>query len=105
MSGHGKLDAIEDADESSFRGFFRRYRAHLTALVTLALFCLVGFAIVQLTNEVRFDDVVQALADTKVSSILLALVFTGLSLLAVVFYDVNAIEYVDRKLPFPQVAL
>ncbi len=105
MSGHGKLEEIEDADESSVRGFFRRYRAHLTALATLALFCLVGFAIVQLTNEVRYDDVVQALADTKVSSIFLALVFTGLSFLALVFYDVNAIEYVGRKLPFPQVAL
>ncbi|WP_183719464.1 bifunctional lysylphosphatidylglycerol flippase/synthetase MprF [Rhizobium sp. BK060] len=105
MSGHGKLEEIEDADESSVRGLFRRYRALLTALATLALFCLVGFAIVQLTNEVRYDDVVQALAETKVSSIVLALVFTGLSFLALVFYDVNAIEYVGRKLPFPQVAL
>ncbi len=105
MSGHGKLEEIEDADESSVPAFFRRYRAHLTALATLALFCLVGFAIVQLTNEVRYDDVVQALADTKVSSIFLALLFTGMSFLALVFYDVNAIEYVGRKLPFPQVAL
>src|SRR6478735_656887 len=105
MSGHGNLEEIEDMEESALRGFFRRYRTQLAAVATLAVFCIVGYAIVQLTNEVRYDDVVQALADTKVSSILLALFFTALSFLALVFYDVNAIEYVGHKLPFPQVAL
>ncbi|KQV66086.1 bifunctional lysylphosphatidylglycerol flippase/synthetase MprF [Rhizobium sp. Root1220] len=105
MSGHGNLEEIEDADEFSLREWFRRYRAVLTAVATFALFCLVGFAIVQLTNEVRYDDVVQALAATKVSSILLALLFTGLSFMALICYDINAIDYVGRKLPLPQVAL
>jgi phosphatidylglycerol lysyltransferase len=105
MSGHGNLEDMEETDGFSLRGLFRRYKTLLTAVATLALFCLVGFAIEQLTEEVRYDDVVQALADTKISSMLLALLFTGLSFLALVFYDLNAIEYVGKKLPFPHVAV
>ncbi len=59
----------------------------------------------QLTNEVRYDDVVNALADTPVSAILLSLLFTGLSFLSLIFYDLNALEYIGKKLPFPHVAL
>ncbi|QFY62457.1 bifunctional lysylphosphatidylglycerol flippase/synthetase MprF [Rhizobium grahamii] len=105
MPGHNQVEDIQDTEESALRGFFRQYRTHLTAIATLAVFCMVGFAIMQLTNEVRYDDVVQALADTKLSSILLALFFTALSFLALVFYDANAIDYIGKKLPFPQVAL
>jgi phosphatidylglycerol lysyltransferase len=105
MSKHANLEEIEVTEESGISRFFSRYRTHLTALATLAVFCMVGFAIEQLTTEVRYDDVVQALADTKISSIVLALFFTALSFLALVFYDVNAIDYVGKKLPFPQVAL
>ena len=105
MSGHGNLEEIEEADGFSFGGLFRRYRTPLLAAASLVVFCLVGYAIMQLTNEVRYDDVVLALADTKISSILLALFFTGLSFFALVFYDLNAIEYIGKKLPFPHVAL
>ncbi|WP_183900455.1 bifunctional lysylphosphatidylglycerol flippase/synthetase MprF [Rhizobium metallidurans] len=105
MSKHANLEEIEVIEESAIARFFSRYRTHLTALATLAVFCMVGFAIERLTTEVRYEDVVQALADTRISSIVLALFFTALSFLALVFYDVNAIEYVGRKLPFPQVAL
>ncbi|WP_160011335.1 bifunctional lysylphosphatidylglycerol flippase/synthetase MprF [Rhizobium sp. 18055] len=105
MSKHADLEEIEVMEESAVAGFFSRYRTHLAAVATLAVFCMVGFAIEQLTTEVRYDDVVQALADTKVSSIVLALFFTALSFLALVFYDVNAIDYIGKKLPFPQVAL
>jgi len=86
-------------------GLFRRFRTHLLALASVAVFALVAFAIFHLTTEVRYDDVVQALRETRLSSILLALFFTGLSFLALVFYDVNALEYIGRKLPFPHVAL
>ena len=105
MSGHDNLKEIEDAEGFSFRSLFRRYRTPLTAAATLVVFCLVGYAIMQLTNEVRYDDVVDALAATRPSAILLALFFTALSFLSLVFYDLNAIEYIGKKLPFPHVAL
>ncbi|MGM4911755.1 bifunctional lysylphosphatidylglycerol flippase/synthetase MprF [Rhizobium sp. 768_B6_N1_8] len=106
MSGHGKLEENSETDEGfSFGAVFRRYRTPLTALATLLIFCLVGYAIMQLTDEVRYDDVVEALAETRLSSILLALFFTALSFMALVFYDLNAIEYIGKRLPFPHVAL
>ncbi|MBB3312863.1 phosphatidylglycerol lysyltransferase [Rhizobium sp. BK196] len=95
----------EPEEGSSFGALFRRYRTPLTALATLLIFCLVGYAIMQLTDEVRYDDVVEALAETRPSSILIALFFTALSFLALVFYDLNAIDYIGRRLPFPHVAL
>ncbi|NKF30927.1 UPF0104 family protein, partial [Pseudomonas sp. BGM005] len=96
---------MEAADGFSLGALFRRYRTPLTAAATLVVFCLVGYAIMQLTNEVRYDDVVGALAATRPSAILLALFFTALSFLSLVFYDLNAIEYIGKKLPFPHVAL
>ncbi|MFP3545454.1 bifunctional lysylphosphatidylglycerol flippase/synthetase MprF [Rhizobium sp. SIMBA_035] len=105
MANQGSLEEMESEEAGGFRGFIRRYRTQLVAAATLILFCMVGYAIMQLTNEVRYDDVVQALADTRVSSILLALLFTGLSFFALIFYDLNAIEYIGKKLPFPHVAL
>ncbi|TAU28071.1 bifunctional lysylphosphatidylglycerol flippase/synthetase MprF [Rhizobium ruizarguesonis] len=105
MSGHGNLEEMEETDGFSFRGLFRRYRTPLLAAASLVVFCLVGYAIVQLTNEVRYDDVVGALAATRPSAILLALFFTALSFLSLIFYDLNAIEYIGKKLPFPHVAL
>ncbi|MBB3595553.1 phosphatidylglycerol lysyltransferase [Rhizobium sp. BK529] len=106
MSGHDKLEENSETEEGFSPGaLFRRYRTQLTALATLLIFCLVGYAIMQLTNEVRYDDVVEALAETRLSSILLALFFTALSFLALVFYDINAIDYIGKRLPFPHVAL
>ena len=105
MASQNSLEEMESEEAGGFRGFLRRYRTQLVAAATLILFCMVGYAIMQLTDEVRYDDVVEALADTRVSSILLALLFTGLSFFALIFYDLNAIDYIGKKLPFPHVAL
>jgi phosphatidylglycerol lysyltransferase len=101
---------LEKSDEELVtRGWLgdllHRFRSHLLAMATVVVFILVAIAIVHLTNEVRYEDVVLALSETRVSSILLALFFTGLSFFALVFYDVNALEYIGRTLPFPHVAL
>ncbi|MBB3319482.1 phosphatidylglycerol lysyltransferase [Rhizobium sp. BK176] len=96
---------MQSEDAGGYRGLLRRYRTQLVAAATLTLFCLVGYAVMQLTDEVRYDDVVAALAETRLSSILLALLFTALSFLALVFYDLNAIDYIGQRLPFPHVAL
>ncbi|NNH29875.1 bifunctional lysylphosphatidylglycerol flippase/synthetase MprF [Rhizobium sp. SEMIA 4085] len=105
MASDGSLEEIEVADSRGARGFLRRYRPHLVALATLLVFCIVGYAVVQLTDEVRYEDVVAALSNTRPSAILLALLFTGLSFLALIVYDLNAIDYIGKRLPFPHVAL
>jgi phosphatidylglycerol lysyltransferase len=103
------IDLEQSSEDEEARGWLsgllRRYRTQLLAVASIAVFALVAFAIFHLTTEVRYDDVVQALRETRYSSILLALFFTGLSFLALVFYDVNALEYIGKKLPFPHVAL
>ncbi|TCL69786.1 bifunctional lysylphosphatidylglycerol flippase/synthetase MprF [Rhizobium sp. BK251] len=99
-------ESVEElAEDSSVRGLFDRYKTQLFALVSLVVFCLVALAIFHMTTEVRYDDVVAALASTRLSAILLALVFTGLSFAALIFYDLNALEFIGKKLPFPHVAL
>lgn len=66
---------------------------------------LFGVAIFHLTAEVQYDDVVAALAGTSRSTVATAILFTGLSFLSLTFYDVGALDYIKRKLPYPDVAL
>jgi phosphatidylglycerol lysyltransferase len=101
---------LENTDEEMVEhgwlgGILRSYKTQLMALGSVIVFGLVALAIFHLTTEVRYDDVVLALSETKYSSILLALLFTGLSFFALVFYDVNALEFINKKVPFPHVAL
>ncbi len=78
---------------------------HLAAIATIVILVLVGFAIFHLTSDVRYDDVLSALNRTSWASIGLAVCFTGLSFLALTFYDVGALIYLKRKLPYADVAL
>lgn len=91
--------------EAGWRPFLRRNRRYLQALATLLVIGLFGLAIFHLTSEVQYDDVVQALADTSWTSVVAAILFTALSFFALTFYDVGALEYVRRKLPYADVAL
>jgi phosphatidylglycerol lysyltransferase len=90
---------------SRFRDILETYRPYLIALAALAVFAFTTFAIYNLTNEVSYDDVIEALANTRWSSIGLAVFFTALSFAALVGYDINAITYIGRTLPFVPVAI
>jgi len=85
--------------------FLRRYRTLLVAAGIVIVFALVGTAIYHLTSEVKYDDVIAALQATPWSDIALALVFTALSFLCLICYDLNAFRYLGRKVPFAHVAL
>lgn len=98
----GEIEPHSSLKERAQR-FFLTYRFHLLAFVTLAIFLMVGKSIYGLTQEVRYDDVVTALSSTNSKSIFLAVLFTGLSYLSLIAYDLNAIEYIGRKLPKPPV--
>lgn len=82
-----------------------RYAKPLAALLTLIVFSFVGYAIYQLTEEVRYDDVVRGLQSTSLSSILLAVFFTALSFATLCLYDWNALSWIGRKRPLGEVAL
>lgn len=83
----------------------RRYKSPLIAIGIIVIAALVGLAIFHLTSEIKYDDVVGALQRTPASDILLAIAFTALSFAALIRYDMNALAYIGRKLPFGHVAL
>lgn len=95
----------EQQAEGGWIAFLRRNRRYLSAAGTLLVIALFGFAIFHLTSEVQYDEVVQALADTSWTAVTAAVFFTALSFLALTFYDVSALDYIRRKLPYADVAL
>lgn len=100
-----EIDAQDQPAESGWRPFLRRNQRYLSLIGTFVVIALFGAAIFHLTAEVQYDDVVSALADTRWTSVATAVLFTGLSFLALTFYDVGALDYIKRKLPYADVAL
>jgi phosphatidylglycerol lysyltransferase len=102
-------DPIEKNDEPNGAQTLVRYMWFrgrlLTAAATILILGLMGFAIFHLTSEVRYEDVLSALTRTSWASIALAVGFTALSFFALTFYDVGALIYLKRKLPYADVAL
>lgn len=90
---------------SRVRETLQAYRGILLSLVVLLVFGFTAFAIYGLTTEVSYDEVIAALADTRWSSIALAVLFTMLSFAALTAYDLNALAYIGRKLPPVPVAM
>jgi phosphatidylglycerol lysyltransferase len=104
FSGRAEANQVRLA-RTGWRLLLRRNQSYITAVGTLVVIALFGAAIVHLTAEVRYDDVVSALADTSWRSVATAIFFTGLSFLTLTFYDVGALDYIRRKLPYAHVAL
>ncbi|OAP40551.1 hypothetical protein AU381_01165 [Sinorhizobium glycinis] len=99
------IEAQDETAESGWRPFLRRHQRYLSATGTLVVIALFGAAIFHLTAEVQYGDVVAALAGTSWTAVATAILFTGLSFLALTFYDVGALDYIKRKLPYMDVAL
>ncbi|ACP24719.1 lysyl-tRNA synthetase 2 [Sinorhizobium fredii NGR234] len=100
-----EIEAQDEPAEGGWRPFLRRHQRYLSAIGTLAMIALFGVAIFHLTAEVKYEDVVAALAGTSWTTVATAVLFTGLSFLALTFYDVGALDYIKRKLPYADVAL
>lgn len=86
-------------------GVLRRYRIWLSLLAMPLIGLVVGTAIYKLTGEVRYPDVARALAETPWPSVVLAIAATGVSFVALTFYDWDALGFIGRRLPYPPVAL
>ncbi|WP_137132562.1 bifunctional lysylphosphatidylglycerol flippase/synthetase MprF [Rhizobium sp. FY34] len=83
--------------------FLSRFRGYLTPIAMLVVFAMMAFAVYKLTNEVRYEEVVAALTNTSWTAIGLAIMFTALSFASLVYYDLNALDYIGRKLPIAPV--
>lgn len=94
-----------NSPSSHVRDFFQAHRGIFVSFIVLLVFGFTAFAIYELTTEVSYDEVIEALMATSWSSIALAVFFTGLSFAALVGYDLNALDYIGRKLPPVPVAM
>src|SRR3954464_3379227 len=95
----------KDRQQVSFRELIESYRGYLVPLVVLVVFGFTTFAIYDLTTEVSYDDVIDALISTSWSSIGLAIFFTALSFVALIGYDMNALGHTGKRLRFVPVAM
>ncbi len=102
MTEKNDVTPIEEA-EDGLSGFFERYKPHLTSLAVIAVFVMMTVTIYRLTSEVRYDDIVVALLDTSWKSAFLAVLFTALSFAALICYDLNALEFIGKRLKKPSV--
>lgn len=100
-----KQTMASNSSSSHVRDFFQAHRGLFVSFIVLLVFGFTALAIYELTTEVSYDEVIEALVSTSWSSIALAVFFTGLSFAALVGYDLNALTYIGRKLPPVPVAM
>ncbi|MCC3245607.1 lysylphosphatidylglycerol synthase domain-containing protein [Methylocystis sp. WRRC1] len=75
------------------------------ALASLALFTLAAFVLGNVLSKIHFADVATALKETSGAQILVAMLFTALSYLALTGYDVSALYQIRMRSPYRIAAL
>jgi phosphatidylglycerol lysyltransferase len=108
----GAMRETTQAVEASMPSRYERLRSRLApwrpafmALAGVAVVILVWLAISRLIAEVNYNDVLDTLHATPLTSILAALGLTALSFLALSLYDLSALRYLGKAVPYPIVAL
>lgn len=74
-----------------------RWRTFLLLVVGLALAVIVGLALRKLLQEVRYDNVMDAVRATPGSHLIAALIATAISYAALTQYDASALRYAGVK--------
>ncbi|HBF32123.1 bifunctional lysylphosphatidylglycerol flippase/synthetase MprF [Rhizobium sp.] len=108
MAADAKTENMESDDaptSSGWRAAIADYSRPIAAVFMLGIFVAVAYAIYRLTEEVSYDDVVAAIAKTGYDQIALAVFFTVMSFITLCVYDWNALEFIGKKRPLPEVAL
>jgi phosphatidylglycerol lysyltransferase len=81
------------------------WRPVLASAAVIVIAALVWAAISHLAREVSYDEVVAALKATSAGQIAAAALFTAVSFLLLSLYDLSALAYVGRTLPYRVVGL
>lgn len=97
--------ALAASEQHPLLALLLRFKVYFTSIAMIAVFGLMTVAAYNLTHEVRYDEVLDALSQTTWTSIALAILFTGISFAALICYDLNALDYIGRKLPTAPVAM
>ncbi|EIZ80311.1 hypothetical protein WSK_1104 [Novosphingobium sp. Rr 2-17] len=87
------------------RPFVQRYRRFIAGAVVVLLIALGFKALDELTHQVRYSQVRDALHALNGNQIVLALAFTAASYIALTFYDWFALRVIGRPLPWRTAAL
>lgn len=82
-----------------------RYRSLISFAIGLGLFLISIWVLHRWAAKVSFEQLEMELARISVGQVLLALIFTALSFVALVGYEYYAVRYVRKSLPLPAVAL
>lgn len=85
--------------------FFRDYRVPLSIALVFTLAALGFIALDRLLHEVHLHDIRAALTAIGHYHILLAILFTAASYIALTFYDVLALRSIGKALPYRTAAL
>ncbi len=81
------------------------WRGRFLVLAAVVVVALSGYALSRLLDEVNYDDLADAIIATPWRDVVFACIATAVSFLALSVYDRQALAFVDRKMPYPQVAL
>lgn len=81
------------------------WRRLVGPLALVAVVVLMSIAFQHLAREVTYAEVVDALRNTSWTRVAGAVLFTGLSFVALSFYDVAALAYVGHRMPYSVVGL
>ncbi|MFT3690884.1 bifunctional lysylphosphatidylglycerol flippase/synthetase MprF [Paenirhodobacter sp.] len=101
----GQPKSKPDLPSGSVFARARRHRTALAVVFSTVAFVIVAIAISNITRDVDYGTVQDALARTPWQRVLLAAGFTAISFACLIFYDVKALWFIGRPLPLPQVAL
>lgn len=100
-----EADEVEPSHFEHWKAVLTPWRPVITAAAGIVVVILVWLAISKLIAEVDYNDVLDTLHATPVWAIAAALGFTALSFLALSIYDLSALRYLGRAVPYPIVAL
>lgn len=101
----GDSEPVAEPRFERLRARLAPWRPAITAAAGIIVVVLVWLAISKLIAEVDYNDVLDTLHATPLWAIVAALGFTALSFLALSIYDLSALRYLGRQVPYPIVAL
>ncbi|MEN3952722.1 bifunctional lysylphosphatidylglycerol flippase/synthetase MprF [Iodidimonas sp. SYSU 1G8] len=99
------MDDLTNVKADGALGRVLQWRPLLASAAVVLVAVLMAVAISHLVREVSYGEVVDALRATSAGQLAAAVLFTAASFMLLSLYDVSALAYVGRKLPYRVVGL
>lgn len=105
FDGVDRAMGVSETVHDSVREGWAAWRGRALILAAAAVVGLSAYALSRLLGEVSYDDLATAIVATPWTSVMIAGLATAVSFLALSVYDRQALSFVGRTMPYPQVAL